>query len=396
MASIVDLIARHGQGGQTYPARMAQLAQAKNTEQRTEIERQQADEQSAMRGVQLEQQQAEQAKRLSLNDIAQNSSSIDEWVGQLRSKGFLEESQQAQKFDNGLKEQQQQLDKGTREKASNEGAELSQMLRGVIKENSQEGLDAFFKQWNSKHPESDIDDNLPKEWNEENRSAFNIAIFAGQSYKDDWKRFKEDRIQGRSDRRADQADRRITQTDTRIDQKDEAVAEKKYQANVKTETGLRKEYTKSSSVVRGALNQIMLARNLLEQGKPFSDIAAQATVSKIGNSKVRALAELAQYKNPGNIQQRVSGFFARTFSGEYTEAQRKMGLDMLDEVEKMYQSAQDNSKDYYRYLAKKNNVDSHAVAKYDSPDEIMGNKFLSDEQKIELAEEVFPNYDWSK
>ncbi len=393
MAGIVDLIAKHGQGGQSYNMRRLQGAQADRTEQQTQIDRGQADDKAAMNDLKLSQGEADQQKRIALDGIAHEATDSNDWIERLGAGGFMAEQQQALKMKNGIRIQEQKLDEGQREKNAAEAAEMSKMIEGV---EDQAGADAFFKQWDNKHPESDLDDMLPKEYNDETKTAFNIAKFAGKAVVDQWKMDKEKFIQQRHLDRMGNADRSADQRDQTISNSEKKVERKASEADRKFSMKLRKEYTSNVKDATTALAQIKLAKETLKQGKPLSDKMAQALLSKVGNSKIRALAEYNQYANFGDLQGRISGTFARMFSGTYSIKQREMGLKTLTDIEELFEASKSDSKNYYRYLAEKNKLDSNSIARYDSPDEIMESKFLSDEEKVKLAEKMFPDFDWGK
>jgi len=187
-----------------------------------------------------------------------------------------------------------------------------------------------------------------------------------------------------------QAGRRADIAERGLEIREEMLADKQYNQRIKTTTGLRTEYSSQTGEISGALSQIALARKALETGNPLSKKMAQATLSRVANSKVRALAELNQYKNFGNLQGRVSGWFSEILLGDYSIKQKKMALETLDEIEAMYKEMQGEAKDYFHYLAEEGKLDSHAVAKYASPEEVVANPYLSDEQKMEVLRRAFP------
>lgn len=190
-------------------------------------------------------------------------------------------------------------------------------------------------------------------------------------------------LEGQAQRRADIAEKGLAI-------RERTQADKQYNQRIKTTTGLRKEYSSQTSEITDALDQITLGKEALNQGKPISDKMAQAVLSKVANSKVRALAELEQYKNFGDLQERISGFFSRVVTGKYTDTQRDMALDALDNIETMYKEMQGEAKDYFHYLAEEGKLDSHSIAKYDSATEVVENPYLSDEQKMEVLKRAFP------
>jgi hypothetical protein len=188
----------------------------------------------------------------------------------------------------------------------------------------------------------------------------------------------------------EQADRRAGIAERGLEIREQTQADKQYNQRIKTTTGLRKEYKAQTSEISGALEQIKLARAALERNGAISDKMGQAILSKVANSKVRALAELNQYKNFGSLQGRVSGFFSRVILGKYSVAQRKEALDALGDIEKTYQRMKGEAKEYFQYLAEGGQLDSHAIAKYDNPEEVAKNPYLSREQKIAVLKRAFP------
>ena len=188
----------------------------------------------------------------------------------------------------------------------------------------------------------------------------------------------------------EQANRRAGIAERGLEIREQTQADKQYNQRIKTTTGLRKEYKTQTSEISGALEQIKLARTALERNGAISDKLGQAILSKVANSKVRALAELNQYKNFGSLQGRVSGFFSRMILGKYSDAQRKEALDALADIEKTFKSMKGEAKEYFQYLAETGQLDSHAIAKYDNPEEVAKNPYLSREQKIAVLKRAFP------
>jgi len=391
MADIIELIAQQGKGGQSYPLRMAQMAQAERTRQATDIDRQQAEQQAEKRNLEIEESRRKFGKQQELDEISRSSETTEEWMEKLKAGGYQQEYLQAQEMANQISLQTQNIDENKREAAQEEAEFLSHVLKDV---KDLDGLKRSMEIFDKRYPNSDVDEMVDRE-------NFNIADIAKYRYSslaavDAFKLRKEQRLQESADTRAKQAQERLEQGEKRIGLAEEAAGAKSYRSQKKSTVDLRKEYSKETGEISGALDQITLARTAVEKGSPLTAKMAQATLSKVANSDVRALAELKQYNNFGNLQQRIAGFFSKTLLGTYSAEQKKMALEALDEIEAMYNEMKDDSKDYFRYLANKDKLDSHAVAKYDSPDEIMGNKYLTDQEKIDLAEEVFPNYDWGK
>jgi len=391
MADIIELIAQQGKGAHDYPLRMSQMAQAERTRQATETDRQQATQQSEMRQLQIDKQREEFGRQQELNELGRTSTTTEEWMEKLKVGGYQQEHQQAREMANQISLQTQKIDAGKREAAQEEAVFLAQLFTDVKDIEGQKRAMAIF---DKRYPDSDVDDMVDREtYSPELVSMYRYsALSAAESLK----MLKSQGVQERAAERARQADERLAQGAKRIELTEEAAGQKSYRAQQKSTGDLRKEYTKETAEVSGALNQIKLAREAVSKGKPLTDKMAQAVLSKVANSKVRALAELEQYKNFGNLQQRIAGFFSKTLLGTYSTEQRKMALEALDDIEAMYTEMKGDSKHYFRYLANKDELDSHAVAKYDSPDEIMENQYLSDDEKIKLAEEVFPNYDWGE
>jgi hypothetical protein len=391
MADIIELIAQQGKGAHDYPLRMSQMAQAERTRQATETDRQQSTQQGEIRQLKIDKQRDEFGRQQELNEIGQTSASTEEWLEKLKTSRFQPEYLQFKEMQGQIDVQTQKIDESKREGAQEEAAFLSHVLKDVT---DLEGLQRSMEIYDKRYPDSDVDEMVDRE-------NFNLADIAKYRFSslaavDSFKLRKEQRLQESADIRAEQAQRRLEQGKRRLDLGEEAAGKKSYRAQRKSTGELRKEYTKETAVVSGALNQIKLAREALSTGSPLSTKMAQAVISKVANSKVRALAELEQYKNFGNLQQRIAGFFSKTLLGTYSNEQQKMALEALDDIESMYNEMKGDSKHYFRYLANKDKLDSHAVAKYDSPDEIMANPYLKDKEKIDLAEEVFPNYDWGK
>lgn len=188
----------------------------------------------------------------------------------------------------------------------------------------------------------------------------------------------------------EQANRRAGIAERGLEIREQTQADKQYNQRIKTTTGLRKEYKAQTGEISGALEQIELARTALERNGTISDKMGQAILSKVANSKVRALAELNQYKNFGSLQGRIAGFFSRAILGKYSEAQRKEALDALGDIEKTYKDMKGEAKEYFQYLAETGQLDSHAIAKYDNPEEVAKNPYLSREQKIAVLKRAFP------
>lgn len=386
MADIIELIAQQGKGGQTYPLRMAQMAQAERTRQATDTDRQQEEDAAQLRKMEIEQTTKQFGKQQELDDISRSSNSTQEWMEKLKTGGYQKEYLQAQEMANKISKQTQDIDENKRDAAQEEAEFLAHVLKDAKNIGEQRtAMEVFDK----RYPESDVDEMVDRNVYSPERIAMYrySALAAGDSLK----LRREQRLQETADERAALAQEKLTLSKERIALTKEAAGAKSYRAQKKSQTDLRKEYTKETDEVSGALDQITLARTAVEKGSPLTNKMAQATLSKVANSKVRALAELEQYKNFGNLQQRIAGFFSKTLLGTYSTEQKEMALEALDEIEGMYNEMKDDSKDYFRYLANKDKLDSHAVAKYDSPDEIWGNKYLSDEEKIKLAKEVFPN-----
>ena len=113
MADIAELITQHGKGGQTYPLRMAQLAQADETRQRT-------GDMSQLRQQKFEQQNIQMDRQKQLDEISHSSTTTKVWMDKLKAGGFQQEFLQAQDMTNQISQQTQKIELGKREMAQEE------------------------------------------------------------------------------------------------------------------------------------------------------------------------------------------------------------------------------------------------------------------------------------
>lgn len=124
MADIIDLIARQGKGGQTYPARMAQMAQARETEQRTE-------DMSVLRQQQAEQNRRAMANKQEMEDIGRSSTTTEEFMQKLQTAGRHEEYLKFKELANSISESTANIDKLDRAAEKEEAVAFGNTLVGV-------------------------------------------------------------------------------------------------------------------------------------------------------------------------------------------------------------------------------------------------------------------------
>jgi len=338
---------------------------------------QQADNQQAAFELNKQQELKKIQRQDAFNAIQKNSATSEEFITNLTEGGFLEKAQAFKAQDAKVKKDLAGYSKENRIQLTTDMQRMASMAETWDSQETYQAGRALFARM---FPDSELDDDLPDEWSPELTDSLKAM---GKTAFESWK-------QDNAKTKADLARRRVEATEAGLDIRRQEQKDRDYRTNIKTTTGLRKEYTIQTKEIAGALSKIEQAERALESNTPLDAKMAQALLSQLANSKVRALAELAQYKNFGTLWGRITGGLSKFVLGRYNQTQVRQALGSLSELKTMYQSMEVESKGYFRYLASKGKVDSHSVAPYKDPDDIFSNKYLSDEQKVKIAEDVFP------
>ena len=95
------------------------------------------------------------------------------------------------------------------------------------------------------------------------------------------------------------------------------------------------DYQQQSKPVRKTLDTVAQLENLLAQEQNgVVDKAVTSQLTSVFANNVRAMAELQQWKNLGDIGERITGSINRFFAGDRTEAQRADINNMISEYKK--------------------------------------------------------------
>ncbi len=134
---------------------------------------------------------------------------------------------------------------------------------------------------------------------------------------------------------------------------------------------VRQEYNKDSEELQEVRRLIGVGRTALAEGSPISDKIVQSVLSRLSSSKVRALAELQQFKNYGTLAERTSGALSQFFSGGRSDTQKKIALDLLNNFEEnMVTPGLRATKNYYRLIAKNAGLNIHSAVRFDNEDDV--------------------------
>jgi len=167
---------------------------------------------------------------------------------------------------------------------------------------------------------------------------------------------------------------------------------KKSKSIDKRTKGLRKEYDTDISTLEDMDGLIDTALVALENGGPLGDKVVKSALSKLSNSKVRALAELNEFKSYGTFAQRVSGQISQFLLGEKTNEQKQMALDIILKFRGDFvRPGLAASKKYYRELAKKGKLDLHSVVRFTDREDVRDAfkaELISEDEAVELIESL--------
>ena len=105
------------------------------------------------------------------------------------------------------------------------------------------------------------------------------------------------------------------------------------------------DYQQQSKPMRNGLRLVGEIRNLLSQENQSgaTDKALNSKVTELFSTSVRALQELEQWKNLGDLGERVAGSINRFVTGKRTQAQRNDLMNLINDFEKELDSAHKRS-----------------------------------------------------
>lgn len=193
-----------------------------------------------------------------------------------------------------------------------------------------------------------------------------------------WESEKEKNIGDRASDRGQRSDEKFTESKAK---------------DIRTQTtATRKEYNSDIAKLSEMDELIDSAMLGLEQGGGLGDKVVKIALSKLTNSKVRALAELQEYKTYGTAAQRAAGYISQFLHGEKTDEQKQQALDLLTSFRDKYvRPGISASKHYYRALAKKNKLDPHEVAKFDDQNDVkqaLQAGLITEKQAVEIIKMI--------
>lgn len=103
-------------------------------------------------------------------------------------------------------------------------------------------------------------------------------------------------------------------------------------------------YNTRAGNASGVLKDIQEIKALISSGGAVSDKGIQSQMTQVFGSKVRALAELENWKNFGGLVDRIEGTFNRLVTGEYSDDQKAEILRSMSDYEKLIQDRSNSVK----------------------------------------------------
>lgn len=163
----------------------------------------------------------------------------------------------------------------------------------------------------------------------------------------------------------------------------------------KATTGFRKEAASDVKNLTEMDEMIDIGLEGLRTGGSLGSKAVKVALSKLANSKVRALAELQEYKSFGPLQTRIAGRISQFISGDMSTGQKQEAFEFFTNMRENYvRPGVEASKGFYRSLARRNNIDPQEVAPYESPQEVKADydkKLLTQDQARKI---LLDNPNW--
>jgi len=160
--------------------------------------------------------------------------------------------------------------------------------------------------------------------------------------------------------------------------------------SVKQTKDLRAEYKKDVSSLKEMDELIDTVLVGLETGGGLGDKIVKSALSRLGNSKVRALAELNEYKSYGTVIERTSSGISSFLTGEKTDELKKQAMQtVLSFRDKFVRPGLAASKDYYRELAYKDKLDLHSVVRFKNRNSVkkaFTKGWLTEDQATDIIE----------
>lgn len=136
---------------------------------------------------------------------------------------------------------------------------------------------------------------------------------------------------------------------------------------MKATTVYRKEAKKDLGDLKAMDAAISMGLKNLEIGGPVGSKNVKIALSQIAGSKVRALAQMQEFSNYGNLVQRVTGKVTDWISGGYSVDQKEMAREIFTELrDSITQPGIQESNNFYRTLAKDSGLDPHNVVPFES------------------------------
>ena len=163
---------------------------------------------------------------------------------------------------------------------------------------------------------------------------------------------------------------RFEERQTQIAKRDEFTHQK---FNVKSTFDILKYKRQEEKDLQEAKNSIERAKTLAKEGKNLAlvDKLLKQGVSKWENTSVRAYAELEQFRNYGDIVDRLAGTLSQFGKGEMTARQRQMLLETGDTLLKNFINPQlQNSNTYWRRIGAEQGLDPDQIGPYKTKEEV--------------------------
>ena len=136
---------------------------------------------------------------------------------------------------------------------------------------------------------------------------------------------------------------------------------------MKAATTYRKEAAKDVGDLKSMDRAAEMGLKNIEIGGSLGSKNVKIALSQIAGSKVRALAQLQEFKNYGNLAQRAIGMVTDWVSGGYSAEQLDMAKQIFTELrDTVTGPGIQKSDDFYRSLAKDGGLDPHNVVPFES------------------------------
>lgn len=166
---------------------------------------------------------------------------------------------------------------------------------------------------------------------------------------------------------------------------------------MKATTVYRKEAKKDLGDLKAMDSAIRMGLKNLEIGGPVGSKNVKIALSQIAGSKVRALAQMQEFSNYGNLVQRVTGKVTDWISGGYSAEQKQMAKEIFTELrDSITGPGIKESNNFYRTLAKDSGLDPHNVVPFESREGVrdaMDSNLLTYEQAKRIIQD---NPNWAK